>query len=154
MIRAFAPVLGSNGGGAILNVLSNLSWLSYDGNNAYAVAESAEWSLTNGVRLEPAGQGTLVRGVVFGPTATETMRTYASDAVMHDPVDIVRTRSTGSRPARPRSSPIGSARRRRPRRPGRPGDSSWRRFPADSRRAGRRVPVGLPGHHHASPPSR
>ncbi|WP_431919339.1 hypothetical protein [Amycolatopsis tucumanensis] len=67
MIRAFASVLGSNGGGAILNVLSNLSWLSYDGNNAYAVAKSAEWSLTNGVRLELAGQGTLVSGVVFGP---------------------------------------------------------------------------------------
>jgi NAD(P)-dependent dehydrogenase (short-subunit alcohol dehydrogenase family) len=95
MIRAFAPVLGSNGGGAILNVLSNLSWLSYDGNNAYAVAKSAEWSLTNGVRLELAGQGTLVSGVVFGPTATETMRTHASDAVMNDPVDIVRTTLDG-----------------------------------------------------------
>jgi NAD(P)-dependent dehydrogenase (short-subunit alcohol dehydrogenase family) len=95
MIRAFAPVLGSNGGGAILNVLSNLSWLSYDGNNAYAVAKSAEWSLTNGVRLELAGQGTLVSGVVFGPTATETMRTHAGDAVMNDPVDIVRTALDG-----------------------------------------------------------
>ncbi|MEU0463798.1 SDR family oxidoreductase [Amycolatopsis sp. NPDC006131] len=95
MIRAFAPVLGGNGGGAILNVLSNLSWLSYDGNNAYAVAKSAEWSLTNGVRLELAGQGTLVSGVVFGPTATETMRTHASDAVMNDPVDIVRTALDG-----------------------------------------------------------
>ncbi len=95
MIRAFAPVLGSNGGGAILNVLSNLSWLSYDGNNAYAVAKSAEWSLTNGVRLELAGQGTLVSGVVFGPTATETMRTHASDAVMNDPVDVVRTALDG-----------------------------------------------------------
>ncbi|MFB9689474.1 SDR family oxidoreductase [Amycolatopsis plumensis] len=95
MIRAFAPVLGGNGGGAILNVLSNLSWLSYDGNNAYAVAKSAEWSLTNGVRLELAGQGTLVSGLVFGPTATETMRTHASDAVMNDPVDIVRTALDG-----------------------------------------------------------
>lgn len=95
MIRAFAPVLGGNGGGAILNVLSNLSWLSYDGNNAYAVAKSAQWSLTNGVRLELAGQGTLVSGVVFGPTATETMRTHASDAVMNDPVDVVRTALDG-----------------------------------------------------------
>ncbi|MGW4063466.1 SDR family oxidoreductase [Amycolatopsis sp. NPDC004747] len=95
MIRAFAPVLGGNGGGAILNVLSNLSWLSYDGNNAYAVAKSAQWSLTNGVRLELAGQDTLVSGVVFGPTATETMRTHASDAVMNDPVDVVRTALDG-----------------------------------------------------------
>jgi NAD(P)-dependent dehydrogenase (short-subunit alcohol dehydrogenase family) len=95
MIRAFAPVLGANGGGAILNVLSNLSWLSYDGNNAYAVAKAAEWSLTNGVRLELAGQDTLVSGLVFGPTATETMRAHASDAVMNDPVDIVRAALDG-----------------------------------------------------------
>jgi NAD(P)-dependent dehydrogenase (short-subunit alcohol dehydrogenase family) len=95
MIRAFAPVLGANGGGAILNVLSNLSWLSYDGNNAYAVAKAAEWSLTNGVRLELAGQGTLVSGLVFGPTATETMRAHAGDAVMNDPADIVRAALDG-----------------------------------------------------------
>ncbi|MGK3207365.1 SDR family oxidoreductase [Amycolatopsis sp. MEPSY49] len=95
MIRAFAPVLGRNGGGAILNVLSNLSWLSYDGNNAYAVAKSAEWSLTNGVRLELAGQGTLVSGLVFGPTATATMLEHAADAVMNDPADIVRTALDG-----------------------------------------------------------
>lgn len=99
VIRAFAPVLGANGGGAILNVLSNLAWMSFDGNNAYAVAKSAQWSLTNGVRLELAGQGTLVTGLVFGPTATETMKAYAerspgagglSGVEMNDPVDIVR----------------------------------------------------------------
>lgn len=99
VIRAFAPVLAANGGGAILNVLSNLSWMSFDGNNAYAVAKSAQWSLTNGVRLELAGQGTLVTGLVFGPTATETMKAYAerspetgglSGVEMNDPVDIVR----------------------------------------------------------------
>lgn len=54
MVRAFAPVLGENGGGAILNVLSVLSWFSFDGSNTYAAAKAAEWSLTNGVRLELA----------------------------------------------------------------------------------------------------
>lgn len=56
MVRAFAPVLAANGGGAILDVLSALSWLSYDGTNGYAAAKAAEWSLTNGVRLELAAQ--------------------------------------------------------------------------------------------------
>ena len=57
MVRAFAPILAASGGGAILNVLSALSWLSYDGANAYGVAKAAAWSLTNGVRLELAGAG-------------------------------------------------------------------------------------------------
>jgi len=104
MIRAFAPVLATNGGGAILNVLSNLAWMSFDGNNAYAVAKSAQWSLTNGVRVELAGKGTLVTGLVFGPTATETMKAYAdrslgegglSGVYMNDPVDIVRAAIDG-----------------------------------------------------------
>ncbi|MBZ6138237.1 MULTISPECIES: SDR family oxidoreductase [Streptomyces] len=89
MVRAFAPVLGANGGGAILNVLSNLSWMSFDGNNSYAVAKAAQWSLTNGIRLELAEQRTLVSGLVFGPTRTETMKAFNPAAVMNDPVDIV-----------------------------------------------------------------
>ena len=58
VVRAFAPVLAANGGGAILNVLSAMSWLAYDGANAYSAAKAAAWSLTNGIRLELAGQGT------------------------------------------------------------------------------------------------
>jgi NADP-dependent 3-hydroxy acid dehydrogenase YdfG len=34
MVRAYAPILAANGGGAILNVLSALSWSSYDGAGA------------------------------------------------------------------------------------------------------------------------
>jgi NAD(P)-dependent dehydrogenase (short-subunit alcohol dehydrogenase family) len=104
MIRAFAPILAANGGGAILNVLSILSFQSYLGNNAYAVAKSAQWSLTNGVRVELADQGTLVTGLVFGPTATDTMKAFAEratggaglpDGTMNDPGDIVRAALDG-----------------------------------------------------------
>lgn len=103
MIRAFAPILAENGGGAILNVLSNLAWMSFDGNNAYAVAKAAQWSLTNGARLELAGQGTLVTGLVFGPTATSTMKAYADsdpgnalpDGFMNDPIEIIHTALNG-----------------------------------------------------------
>jgi NAD(P)-dependent dehydrogenase (short-subunit alcohol dehydrogenase family) len=97
MIRAFAPVLARNGGGAILNVLSGVAWASVDGNTAYAAAKSAEWGLTNGVRLELAGQGTLVTALVPGLVATDTMREYAKNAgidlpeeVMIEPADLVR----------------------------------------------------------------
>ena len=55
VIRAFAPILARNGGGALLNVLSAAAWNTVDGNTAYAAAKSAEWGLTNGVRVELAG---------------------------------------------------------------------------------------------------
>lgn len=86
VVRAFAPVLAGNGGGAILNVLSALSWFSYDGATSYAAAKAAEWSLTNGVRLELAGQGTLVTGVHVGAVRTDLMAGY--DGPMIDPGDV------------------------------------------------------------------
>jgi NAD(P)-dependent dehydrogenase (short-subunit alcohol dehydrogenase family) len=88
VVRAFAPVLAANGGGAILNVLSRMSWLSYDGANSYAVAKAAEWSLTNGVRLELARQGTLVSGVLLSSTDTDMMAAW--DIPKNDPADVVR----------------------------------------------------------------
>ena len=93
MVRAFAPVLANNGGGAILNVLSALSWFSYEGANAYATAKSAEWSLTNGIRLELAGQGTLVTGLVLGSTDTDMMAGF--DVEKNDPADVVRSALDG-----------------------------------------------------------
>ncbi|MDG4667245.1 SDR family NAD(P)-dependent oxidoreductase [Mycobacterium sp. 236(2023)] len=77
VIRAFAPVLARNGGGSIVNVLSAAAWLTVDGNTAYAAAKSAEWGLTNGVRLELARQGTHVVGLVPGLIGTETLYDFA-----------------------------------------------------------------------------
>jgi len=85
VIRAFAPALG---GGAILNVLSRLSWISYDGATAYSVAKAAEWSLTNGVRLELAAQGTLVTGLLLGAADTDMMAGF--DIEKTDPAVIAR----------------------------------------------------------------
>jgi NAD(P)-dependent dehydrogenase (short-subunit alcohol dehydrogenase family) len=73
VVRAFASILAAAGGGAILNVPSALSWLSYDGANAYAAAKAAEWSLTNGIRLEHAAQKTLVTGLHTGSVDTDMM---------------------------------------------------------------------------------
>ncbi|MGB3635639.1 MAG: SDR family oxidoreductase [Rubrobacteraceae bacterium] len=93
MVRAFAPVLAVNGGGAILNVLSALSWFSYDGANAYAAAKAAEWSLTNGIRLELARQGTQVAGLHVGAVDTDIMAGF--DVEKMDPADVVRSALDG-----------------------------------------------------------
>ena len=91
--RAFAPILGANGGGAILNVLSRMSWLSMQGANAYAASKAAAWSLTNGVRLELAAQGTLVTGLYISATDTDMMAGW--DIPKNDPADVVRAALDG-----------------------------------------------------------
>ncbi|MQA32865.1 SDR family oxidoreductase [Modestobacter roseus] len=93
VVRAFAPALARNGGGAIVNVLSALSWFSTAGANAYAAAKAAEWSLTNGVRIELTGQGTQVTGLVLGAADTDMMAGY--DGPKTAAVDVVRTALDG-----------------------------------------------------------
>ncbi|MET7280741.1 SDR family oxidoreductase [Kribbella sp. NPDC005582] len=88
VIREFSPMLAANGGGAIVNVLSALSWFSFPGAGAYAVAKAAEWNMTNGVRLELAAQGTFVEGVLLGAADTDMMAGYDGPKV--DPRDVVR----------------------------------------------------------------
>jgi len=97
MIRAFAPVLAGNGGGTILNVLSAAAWTAVEGNGAYAAAKSAQWGLTNGVRLELAGQGTHVAALAPGLVGTATLFEFAErhgiefpDGAVTDPADLVR----------------------------------------------------------------
>ena len=63
MCRAFAPVLAAAGGGAIVNMLSVTSFFSSPLDPSYGASKSAEWSLTNAIRMELSGQGTLVVGV-------------------------------------------------------------------------------------------
>jgi NAD(P)-dependent dehydrogenase (short-subunit alcohol dehydrogenase family) len=93
MVRAFAPVLARNSGGSILNVMSVLSWLSPDGATSYSAAKAAEWSLTNGIRLELASQGTTVTGLHLGATDTDMMAAFDIDK--NDPADVVRTALDG-----------------------------------------------------------
>lgn len=63
MSRAFAPVLRANGGGALVNMLSVLSWVNMPAMSGYCASKAATWSLTNGLRNELRPQGTLVVGV-------------------------------------------------------------------------------------------
>jgi NAD(P)-dependent dehydrogenase (short-subunit alcohol dehydrogenase family) len=69
--QAFAPVLARNGGGAVVNVLSAASWLAMEGAAGYAASKSAQWSLTNALRLGMRPQGTHVLGVHIGYVDTE-----------------------------------------------------------------------------------
>ncbi|MGP4091033.1 SDR family oxidoreductase [Streptomyces sp. KR55] len=71
MSRAFAPVLGRNGGGAIVNVLSVLSWVSLPVSAGYAAAKAAEWSVTNALRVALAKQGTQVTALHVSYLATD-----------------------------------------------------------------------------------
>jgi NAD(P)-dependent dehydrogenase (short-subunit alcohol dehydrogenase family) len=67
--RAFAPALAANGGGAVVNVHSVLSWLG--GSGAYGASKAAIWSVTNSLRAELRAQGTQVLGVHAGFIDTE-----------------------------------------------------------------------------------
>ncbi|MEU1394787.1 SDR family oxidoreductase [Micromonospora zamorensis] len=93
VVRAFAPVLARNGGGAIVNVLSALSWFSWPEEGAYAAAKAAAWSLTNSIRLELAAQGTHVTGVHVGAVDTDFSANY--DGAKIDPADVARATLDG-----------------------------------------------------------
>ncbi len=71
MAREFAPVLGRNGGGAILNVLSVLSWFTAPQVAGYSAAKAAALQLTNSLRLELKEQGTLVTALHVGYMDTD-----------------------------------------------------------------------------------
>jgi len=66
MCRAFAPVLKRNGGGALVNVLSVVSWFNAPMQGTYCVSKAAESSLTKAIRFELRAQETLVVGVYAG----------------------------------------------------------------------------------------
>jgi NAD(P)-dependent dehydrogenase (short-subunit alcohol dehydrogenase family) len=91
--RAFAPVLAANGGGAILNVLSALSWFSYPGSSSYSVTKAAAWSLTDGLRAELHAQHTQVVGLHMG--AVDTDMTAEWDVPKIDAPTVVRAALDG-----------------------------------------------------------
>jgi NAD(P)-dependent dehydrogenase (short-subunit alcohol dehydrogenase family) len=78
VVRAFAPQLAAHGGGAVLNVLSVLSWVSFPDSGAYSAAKSAEWSLTNALRQQLAGQNTQVTALHVGYMDTDMARHVTS----------------------------------------------------------------------------
>ncbi|MEU1163734.1 SDR family oxidoreductase [Streptomyces sp. NPDC090075] len=84
--RAFAPVLAAHGGGALVNMLSVASWRSTERFPSYAASKSAQWSLTNALRVALREQGTLVVGVHVG--WVETDATVRVDEPKTDPAEV------------------------------------------------------------------
>jgi NAD(P)-dependent dehydrogenase (short-subunit alcohol dehydrogenase family) len=83
---AFAPVLAKNGGGAILNILSVLSWVASPRTTTYSASKAAAWALTNGMRLELAAQKTQVVGLHVGFVDTDLVRHLPVPKVAPDEV--------------------------------------------------------------------
>ncbi|WP_405143471.1 SDR family oxidoreductase [Sphaerisporangium sp. NBC_01403] len=86
MTRAFAPILAANGGGAVLNVLSVLSWISIPESGAYSAAKAAAWSLTNSLRLELAPLG--IAAVALHVGYMDTDMAAHVDGPKQDPAQV------------------------------------------------------------------
>ncbi|WP_216903374.1 SDR family oxidoreductase [Nocardia alni] len=77
--QAFAPILAANGGGALVDIHSVLSWGA--GFAAYGASKAAFWSLTNSLRMELAAQHTQVVGVHLGFADTEMIERLTVDKI-------------------------------------------------------------------------
>jgi NAD(P)-dependent dehydrogenase (short-subunit alcohol dehydrogenase family) len=86
--RAFAPQLAAARTSGLLNVLSVMSWYTAPTMSAYSAAKSAEWSLTNALRLELADQGTQVSALHVGFMDTDMVAHI--EAPKNDPATIAR----------------------------------------------------------------
>lgn len=90
--QAFAPTLKTNGGGAIINVLSAAVWMSIPGTSAYSASKAAAWALTNSLRLELKAQQTQVLGAHMGLMDTDmTTHLNAEKASTNDIAQAIYT---------------------------------------------------------------
>ena len=74
LVQAFAPVLAANGGGAVVNVLSVLSWLTLPGSGGYSASKAAGWALSNALRQELKTQRTELLAVHAAHIDTDMVR--------------------------------------------------------------------------------
>lgn len=87
LTRAFAPVIEGNGGGAVLNVLSVLSWLHPAGLGSYAASKAAAWAQSDAVREELAPRGIAVTALHVGYMDTDMAQRVPADQKV-DPADV------------------------------------------------------------------
>ena len=88
--NAFTPALEASGG-ALLNVLSVLSWLGIG--DAYSATKAALWQATNTQRISLAPAGVHVAALHLG--YADTPMTKGVDAPKLDPADVVRSAYDG-----------------------------------------------------------
>lgn len=77
--RAFAPVLRRNGGGTLVNVLSEVARVNAPFCGAYSASKAAAWSATQCMRAELAAQGTHVLAAFPSSTDTPMVAGFGGD---------------------------------------------------------------------------
>ena len=85
--RAFAPVIESNSGGTVLNVLSVLSWFHPAALGSYAAAKAAAWAMTDAAREELAPRGITVSALHVAYMDTDMAAGVPADQKI-DPADV------------------------------------------------------------------
>jgi NAD(P)-dependent dehydrogenase (short-subunit alcohol dehydrogenase family) len=85
--REFVPIIERNGGGAILNVLSVLSWVHAGQFGAYAAAKAAGWAMTDALREELAPRGIHVAALHVGFMDTDMAEFVPADQKA-DPAEV------------------------------------------------------------------
>jgi short-subunit dehydrogenase len=88
LIRAFAPILARNGGGAVINVLSAAAIVAVPNMGAYSPSKAAARMLSTSARAELASQGTHVAALIVGSVDTR-MAAHVQGA-KEKPEDIAR----------------------------------------------------------------
>lgn len=86
LTQAFAPVLAANGGGAVVQMLSVVSWAAPPALSTYAASKAAAWAWTNAARIELRRQKTEVVGVHVGFVDTDLAAGVDSEKV--DPAAV------------------------------------------------------------------
>ncbi|KAK1178674.1 SDR family oxidoreductase [Streptomyces sp. NBS 14/10] len=77
--RAFAPVIEKNGGGAVLNILSVLSWWHPAQAGSYATSKAAAWAMSSAVRDELAPRGIAVSALHVAYMDTDMTANVAAE---------------------------------------------------------------------------
>jgi NAD(P)-dependent dehydrogenase (short-subunit alcohol dehydrogenase family) len=85
--QAFAPVLLGNGGGAIINVLSAVTWFAPPVLTAYSATKSAAWSFTNALRIDVRDRGIQVLALHVGFVDTDMSKDFDVEKI--DPRVVV-----------------------------------------------------------------
>ncbi len=89
MVRAFAPVLKANGGGAVVNVLSVAGIVAVPVMGGYSPSKFAARAASTSLRAELAPQGTHVTALIVGSTDTR-MSDHITGRIKAAPGDIAR----------------------------------------------------------------
>jgi NAD(P)-dependent dehydrogenase (short-subunit alcohol dehydrogenase family) len=71
IVRAFAPIIAHNGGGAVANVLTLVALASMPAIGGYSASKAAAFSLTQAIRAELKGKGISVHGIYPGAVDTD-----------------------------------------------------------------------------------